>query len=629
MSKGQRPPDGEIRRSQVVTTFGPGAMVDLPDHSILVGGLDFWRGDLRQISEPRLRAAIASELHLGNVELKEPPTPDERAHKRTGIEVFLFPQWFVAQVDDEWQDPASGRSYRTRPLVTYEEAPSGRWRPEGGGRQVPVVPVRFVQACSRGHLSDIDWHAFVRRDWKAPRVGRLWLDEGGAGNDFADIYVRDESRDNARRPLADMKAPESKVLGRCNGLRPWLGWRDHEPCDKHARMLVRSASNAYFPQKRTVISIPEMHAAVAAAVDKIWEDHLKWCEDQDDVRKERRRPKVAAAIEGFSDDEVWEEIQRRLNPDDQEDAGAQDVKAAEITTLLSQQESLGEDRPEGDFYARARALDDLPPWLASKVERVVLVHRLREVTAQIGFTRLEYSSRPIGGEAPPGLDLDVRLAPLSSEPSWMPAAEMKGEGVFIAFREAAIGAWLATPEVVDRGRELLAGTVAWVERRFAAELKKHGGDPAELAQAYFPGLPYLMLHSLSHLLITAVALDCGYAATSISERVYAGANGYGILLYTGSPGSEGTLGGLVEVGHRIERHLEQALRLGRLCGNDPVCADHRPAQTLEERFRHGAACHGCLLIAETCCEAWNAYLDRALVVPTVATTGAAFFADAP
>jgi len=136
-----------------------------------------------------------------------------------------------------------------------------------------------------------------------------------------------------------------------------------------------------------------------------------------------------------------------------------------------------------------------------------------------------------------------------------------------------------------------------------------------------------MLHSLSHLLITTVSLECGYAASSIRERIYAGDSGYGILLYTGTSGSEGTLGGLVEVGKRIEHHLAAAIEFGRLCSNDPVCAQHKPDDTQEERFLHASACHGCLLIAETSCERRNEFLDRALVVNTVEAADAAFFPD--
>ena len=98
-----------------------------------------------------------------------------------------------------------------------------------------------------------------------------------------------------------------------------------------------------------------------------------------------------------------------------------------------------------------------------------------------------------------------------------------------------------------------------------------------------------------------------------------------ILLSTGTSGSEGTLGGLVEQGRHLARHLPAALDLGRLCSNDPVCAQHAPENQHECRFLHGAACHGCLLIAETSCEQHNDFLDRAAVVPTVEDVGAEFF----
>ena len=134
-----------------------------------------------------------------------------------------------------------------------------------------------------------------------------------------------------------------------------------------------------------------------------------------------------------------------------------------------------------------------------------------------------------------------------------------------------------------------------------------------------------MLHSLAHMLMMSIALDCGYPASSLRERVYAGDGGYGILIYTGSSDSEGTLGGLVETGKRLAAHLRRALEAALLCSNDPVCAEHAPDSALEGRMLQGAACHGCLLIAETSCEQRNDFLDRALVVPTVGTKDAAFF----
>ena len=100
------------------------------------------------------------------------------------------------------------------------------------------------------------------------------------------------------------------------------------------------------------------------------------------------------------------------------------------------------------------------------------------------------------------------------------------------------------------------------------------------------------------------------------------------MLYTGSPDAEGTLGGLVQQARHIEAHLDYALRMGALCSNDPICAYHVPVKSMEGRWLHGSACHGCALVAETSCEMRNDYLDRALVVPILGVADAAFFGAA-
>ena len=598
------PPTGELRQSQVLSTFGPGAMVDLPNHSVLIGGLEHWHGERQRIYEDRLADRVRQQLGLDEVALYAPPVDQqEKWSTQTGITAFQFPTWFLAQVDETWRAP-NGRIYRTRPLIPWSQVREGKYFFSDDRKKIPIVPVRFVQACVKGHISDINWYAFVRQDWKTERNGRLWLDEGGAGNDFAEIFVRDE-RTQARRPLSDAMVPEAQVLGKCSGSKPWLGPRVWDPCDKPNRLLSRSASNAYFSQSLGVIAIPDSNAQLAAAVDKVYEDFLQYAEDAGDVARERKKQKVFYAIEKFSDEDVWAEIEGRKTGSTAE---YKNIKQVEIETLMASETTMGEDQPDGDFYAKARDISDLPPVLAERIEKVVLVHRLREVVAQVGFTRFEAVVPDIHGE----LDLDVELAPLARDTSWVPAIENRGEGVFIAFSKEAIQEWLERPGVKARGESLIAGFEAWQGRR-------------ESNKANFYGLPYIMLQSLAHLLITTVSLECGYSASSIRERIYADESGYGILLYTGGAGSEGTLGGLVDIGRTIEHQLGRALELGRLCSNDPVCAQHEPDDHNEERYLHGAACHGCLLIAETSCERRNQYLDRALVVPTVSTADAAFF----
>jgi uncharacterized protein DUF1998 len=604
--RGKRiPPTGELRQSQVLTTFGPGSMVDLPNHAVLIGGLDHWHfAERRRIFEDRLEGRLKDLLSLDELSLYEPPVDNgDPAAPRSGITGFLFPAWFLAQVDETYKAP-DGREYRTRPMIPWDRLVKGGYL-DVNRKIVPVVPVRFVQACVKGHISDIDWYAYVRETYDHDRAGQLWFDEGGAGNDFAEIFVRDERNSNHRRQLSHATLPEKRVLGTCGGKKPWLGPRVWEKCDQPNRLLTRSASNAYFSQTWSVIAIPDTDAALKDAVDLVYEDFLQYCASIDDVRHERKKLKVTLALEGHTDEAVWADIERRKGGTL---VSSKSIKQAEIETLMASPDSLGEDIPNGDFYARARSLEGLPAALQGRLDRVVLVQRLREVVAQVGFTRFDSSKPDIDGE----LSLGVELAPLAREPTWLPAIENRGEGVFLSFSSDAIGSWLKRDEVRARGDRLMSGFDAWAERK-------------GVEGAVFPGLPYLMLHSLSHLLITAVALECGYSASAIRERVYAGEYGFGILLHTGTAGSEGTLGGLVEVGRDIENHLLRALELGRLCSNDPVCSQHDPANLHEERFLHGSACHGCLLIAETSCEQRNEFLDRALVVPTVSTSGSAFF----
>ena len=179
---------------------------------------------------------------------------------------------------------------------------------------------------------------------------------------------------------------------------------------------------------------------------------------------------------------------------------------------------------------------------------------------------------------------------------------------------AAVEAWLNRPAVQDRVQALKAGHDAWLASRPGITSAFRGGA-------------YLLLHTLAHLLCQVVAIRSGYPSSAIRERIYADPHGgrYGILLYTGTADADGTLGGLVQEAYGIAEHLEDALDGAAICSNDPICAAHAPGDSLEERYLHGAACHGCVLIGETSCEARNDHLDRALVVPILGVPGTAFF----
>ena len=597
-----RRPQGQLRQSQLITTFGPGALIDLPNYSGLVSGLDHWSpAGQTEISEPRLVAKLGELLKIPGLHLRTPPIEDsDPTAPPTGITAWRFPEWFVTDVVE------SSASARSRLLVHRSSLQRGKYVDEDRKKR-NVVPIRFVRACRRGHIGDVDWFAFVHRGSHDCRR-QLWVDERGTSGDLSEVWVRCTCK--LERAMTEAATLANHALGMCNGARPWLGPYASENCGEPNRLLVRTASNAYFPQVLTVISLPERDDVVVQAVDRVWEN-LQYIDSAEDLASLRKlQPPVEAALSGLANDMVIEEVRSRH-------AGGgtyadKPVKRAEIEVLLASKAEIGADVPDGTFYARALPRDRWEAPVTSAVDRVVLVHRLREVSAQLSFTRFEAITPDAEGD----LELGVQPAMLGREITWLPAIENRGEGVFVAFKQDEIRHWTERPDVRARGRLLMGGFDRW-----RSEHKQSKRD--------FPGLPYVMLHSLSHLLLTAVALECGYPASSIRERVYASQTGYGILIYTGSPDAEGTLGGLVQTGRNIAQFLDAALEMGRLCSNDPVCAEHSPDDEPVRRFLLGAACHGCLLIAETSCEQHNDFLDRALVVPTLCDPSAAFFLAKP
>jgi len=589
----------QLRSSQVITTFGPGAMVDFPDSSVIIAGLDQWEYDRTRIpiiEEPRLVGKLERILGLQNLTLRKPPAAvDEPYGFHPNIVGWRFPEWFIVQNTQK-----TSHGYRKRKLVHLNTLNKYHYQ-DDDRKNYPVVPVRFVRACRRGHVGDIDWKSFVHGT-HTPCPRQMWVEERGTSGDLDEIWITCDC--NVERVMSQAARMELKALGMCNGSRPWLGPGTRESCGEPLRLLIRSASNAYFPQKMSVISIPDTRGPIDEAVNSLWEDFLFDVTTLDDLTRLRNRPTVALKLQGLRNDDVLASINRR-----REGGAGQDrlVKEVEFEALSEARDEIGSDVPEGNFHARALPLDQWNCLWMNSVERVVLVHRLREVVAQVGFTRFEAAGTDIQGE----LSLDVQRAPLALDANWLPAVENRGEGIFIQLKNEAVQQWLNKTEVKSRGSQLQDGFNRW-----AAEHQVTG--------AIFPGLPYYMLHSLSHLLLTAISLECGYPASALKERIYSASGRYGILIFTGSSDAEGTLGGLVMAGRDIKRHFWRALEISTLCSNDPVCALHVPS-VHDHQPLLGSACHGCLLIAETSCEQRNDFLDRALVVPIVESLGAHLF----
>ncbi|MFO0646576.1 MAG: DUF1998 domain-containing protein [Polyangiales bacterium] len=637
---------GELRMSGAMLGAGPGALLDLTDTSVMVAGLDEWGNPLKvayglmprftEVHDARLQGYVRSALDARDtVRLfhPEPAEDEEGIPSPNGIRAWEFPEWFVTQ---EYDDPRRSRGgVRSRPLVHRKSlGKDGKLVVEvvdpKTGREVPrkvsVVPVRFVRACIQGHIEDIDWEGYAhpgRERCGTPKS--LRLEERGTSGDLAELYVVCTACEGAEQSMARAteidKVKGCSALGWCRGRELWKGRHARVDCrvgskPVPSKLLVRSATNAWFPAQLSAITLPPSDATKSEAyklVVALWDDVFNGVEEVADLKPFRKNQKYKEQLAGFEDAELVTECQRKRAEDEapppDPTAKAPGPKVAELDALLAVDGHAGVDEPGSLFYAEridppARRGGGTRPL----IDRVVLVHRLREVRALVGFTRFEALVAQLDGE----LDLGVGVAPLASHRQWVPAVENYGEGVFLSLDPQRVDDWTRELPVEDRSRQLRRGFERWQRER--------GNDRA----VYLP-MSYVLVHSLAHLLITAVSLECGYPSSSIRERVYSSAGRHGVLLYTASPDAEGTLGGLVATGRQLERHLQAALEIGRLCSNDPVCANHDPDSVSGELCLQGAACHGCLLISETSCERQNTWLDRAAVVPTVAHGDVAFF----
>lgn len=614
-------PDGQIRQSQLVTTFGPGAMVDLVDRAVVIGGLEHWQWDnasaeppldderLRRSLVPRLKALSPDlDLATSNYFRKPPECDGKDPSPSVGVRALEFPRWLVCQ----------GCRRLGRPGDVFEPSKHGYEHQCKSNKKARAIPVRFVAACRLGHLSDFPWRSFAHHGRVEGICDKpeLFLEEGGTG-DLSRIRVRCANCHHSN-PLSAARSP----IYDCDGDRPWLGGAGaKDPCKLKSELLVRTASDAYFAQVVSALRLPPVEPSpVARRVrePEVWTlvkkvktvDQLAMLmELQDAVRGALSgmdpQAVVAAILAEHADKPA--EIERPL-------------RTVEFEKIVSAPDELPGNEPQQGVEFAAfripRSRIQLPPG----VRGLVVVPELREVRVQVSFSRFDSVSANLQGEYD-FASAKLKPAPLtlpSGNQKWLPAAEVRGEGIFVELDEDAVAAWEKRPAVIARSNKLLEGF----------NVDKHGE---------FPGARFYLLHSLSHLLLTAISLECGYAASSIRERIYCQSPGVpgmdpmaAIMLSTGTTGSEGTLGGLVEEGRHLLHHLREAWDLGRLCSNDPVCAAHDPSKVSSDRRTEGAACHGCLYIAECSCERFNRFLDRALVVPTIGNDPAmAFFERRP
>lgn len=553
----------KARRSQLLSTYGVGGLFPAESTSYMIAGLHEWNVDKAEhIAEPRLARA------LGVTELKAPPATGKR-----DVPVIRYPFTQVCP-----------KCRRIGPLNKLSKDNDAKCK----DCKVDLSPFRLMGACRNGHVSEFPVYWWLHNGQQDKIRGdehEMKLKVLGRTSSLGDLTLTCTCGVDDRNLDGAIGSGSLIDFGKCGGLRPWLGLETTEECDQYPRAVQRGASNVWFPAVRSSISIPPYSEALAKFVDKHWE-----------MVKDRAAviPPVLAGLAAmskgrFTVDQINREIERRHGEEeDDEEISEAKLRADEYKALI---EGRDDEGLESDFVCLRR---EVPDGFESLISDVRKVTRLREVRALQGFTRLDGVPDPSG----PAQKL-CALAPTRLH--WLPAIEVIGEGVFLAFRRDAMAEWAAGDFAQKRLRTL---------QRAADRAAADYGRPLAPVD-----IIKVAIHTLSHIVIDQLSLDAGYPASALRERLFVNDKVAGLLVYTASSDSAGSLGGVASMAET--EHLGAALREGlqRLswCSSDPVCIESAGSGADGLNL---AACHACVLAPETSCEMNNSYLDRALLFGT-------------
>ncbi|MCW5643001.1 MAG: DUF1998 domain-containing protein [Rhodoferax sp.] len=599
-------PLGTVRRSQLITTYGIGAIIDLEAGSFMPSGLEDWAHATRfaslSISEPRLQTQLKVTHFRAAPILELIPNSFGKVDSRKTTPAVRFPEWHECP-----------KCHRLGVEEAPFEAKGNRLRCVGCN--VLVNPVRFVVACRRGHISDFPWSWWAHRNHPDGMCDRptLFLRSHGSSAALSDLYVECVACKGTRSSLGDAfgaKTFEGKRS--CTGARPWL--HDREGCDEIPRAIQRGASNVHFAVVASALSIPPASQPAFQAVEELMQ-----------VLRHIPESTRMDALDGFAAERGFDPGELRAAYEATQAVQSGDGRYTDAVSRAEEYRALcttTQDDPQAGYVPHFQ--NDVRPAegaMSRWFDLVGAVSRLREVRALAGFSRIE--PYPVAGERILDAIADGHVSPLAADPApdWLPAAEIRGEGIFLRFRNDRIEQWL-------QRNPALAGRAAVLDRVSAAVAARRG-----YARDYVITPRLLLVHSFSHALIRQLSLDCGYSASSLRERLYVsepldGAPAMsGLLVYTGSPDSDGSLGGLVRMSDQalLEQVILRTVAGAGWCGSDPVCLETDPAQA-GERIS-GAACHSCLLLPETACEKFNRELDRTMLVGSHDGTWTGYFSD--
>ncbi len=612
-----------IRRSHAISPFGVGAIYDFGDESLVAMGTFHWKTYGEVIRLPRLEEALKVQ------QFRMPPVPRGNFDPHPPTLPFMrFPTWLFCPKCRLMV------KLRTKDEVAGEAPCCGDCAKQH--KKVRLVPMRFVMVCVNGHLDDIPWEDWAHEHSKnnCRDNNHLYFETiGGGTGGLESLKIRCKtcgsinileglsSKDSLKRIGFSENGGKS-----CRGKQPWETHAEGSACREIPQVAQRGASNVYYPHVASALDIEcDSDREIIDEVDAQIKNHSMYpalkniFDSQTNPESDQAILSVADLIArqvGCQADKV---IKALKGEEDTKTTSSQspkwpdDIMAAEYSAFLSPPQN---SRPKDPFIAETVFDGGILPEvygmeagfsakLSKLISKIVVAHRLREVRALCGFSRYK-----------PEMDKAVR-PDLGHNLSWLPAIEVFGEGIFISFSEDMLADW------ERKNRQKLAIRLQGVQERLG------NSNMAFLPEA---SPRFIMLHTLSHILMRQLAFECGYSSSSLRERIYCSSSKSpkgaqsAILIYTADSDSEGSLGGLARQGspERFVSTLTSSLNKSIWCSSDPICSE-LPGQGL-----HGlnmAACHACTLVSETSCTFCNLLLDRAMLTGLPGGDNFGFFND--
>lgn len=573
---------GSLRRTQLITTFGCGAIIDLPHDSVIIAGTDYWthyQDPEYIIHEENLQRLLGMDYFVlpkvneSPVNLPYPTSKD--------IPVFRFPEMLICP--------------KCEKIAHYGKFGFNR-KPTCSTCKKDLIPSRFVVACENGHLEDFPYSWWVHKGDTdgCPHPDNLIIynDKKSGGLDSIKIKCKGCGK---TRSMAGAFSKHALEGYKCRGKRPWLGEDDPENCAETMRTLQRGASNLYFGIHESALSIPPWSKKIQQEINKSWERTLKYIShDENALRAIIIGSKMDEKC-GCTIDDIINQIKLKV-----ENQSNKSEKTREEIFQDEYRAFIGGDNNDINFKT---VEVDVPELFSDFIKKIILAKRLKEVMVLKGFTRIH----PLGENDKSFIKISKTLK------NWLPAIELRGEGIFIELNSDKLKKWEVKAN--SRYRDM--------EERMLGAINKRDNFSAR----------YVLLHTLAHMLIRQLTLQCGYSSSALKERIYStyykkdnAVEMEGILIYTSTSDAEGSLGGLVREGktENIDNTLRQMLEEASWCSSDPLCIQSK-AQGLDSL--NYAACHSCALLPETSCESRNSFLDRAALIGTLDDKSIGYFSE--